>query len=679
MKRIGIDIGGTFTDIVIIDEDTGELSHDKFPSTPKAPEVAIVEYFNRNMPTLEQVRYIIHGTTVATNAVIERKGARLGLITNIGQKDRLDIQRANLLTLYDWNYQKPQALIPYRLRREVAGRTLYDGAILAPIDEDEVIEVGRGLIEDNGVEGICVCLLNSYVNPQQEQQIKEIIKRRYPETYVVTSSESIAEFLEYERFSTTIVGAFLMPVMDRYLARLEDSFAEKGLPRERFMLMQGNGGIMGAAGARKLAAMTVESGPAAGVASSQYMGSLIGRQNLITFDMGGTSTDVCLIRDGEPYVTLDYKVAGHAMRFPLIDIHSIGAGGGSIAWIDDGGGLHVGPQSAGADPGPACYDKGGEEPTVSDAHVILGRLLPDVLLGDKIKVRLDLAGKAMDRIASYYKMTAVEAAAAIIKIVNENMVNALRVISTQRGVDPSDFTLIAFGGAGPLHAGMMMKQMRVTRGIIPPVPGNHSALGLISSDIKHDYVQSVVKRTADLDIGWVNEVYKSLEERGREALRAEQVVDKDIQVEYGCDMRYVGQAYVPCIIPFAYDAPVERQLAETEKNFHRIHRELYKHIAEAEPTEMVSLRVQVIGKQERPPLKKMRAGVTRPQVIKRNVYFEDINRFVECNSYMRQELPVGFGFTGPAIVFQSDSTCIIYSNQSAAVDEYGNIIVEEKA
>lgn len=678
MKRIGIDIGGTFTDIVIIDEDTGELTHDKFPSTPENPEAAIINYFTEHMPTLEEIRYIIHGTTVATNAVIERKGARLGLITNVGQKDRLDIQRSNLLTLYDWNYQKPQALIPYRLRREVAGRAMYDGTILAPIYEAEVLEAGRQLIEDNGVEGICVCFLNSYVNPEQEQQVKEIIKQKYPETYVVTSSESLAEFLEYERFSTTIISAFLMPVMDRYLAKLEDSFAQKGLPRERFMLMQGNGGIMGAAGARQMAALTVESGPAAGVASSQYVGSLIGKQNLITFDMGGTSTDVCLIRDGEPYVTLDYKVAGHAMRFPLIDIHSIGAGGGSIAWVDEGGGLHVGPRSAGADPGPACYGKGGEEPTVSDAHAILGRLLPDILLGDKIEVRPDLAEKAVSRIASYYKMSTVEAAAAVIKIVNENMVNALRVISTQRGVDPSDFTLIAYGGAGPLHAGMMMKQMRVARGIIPPVPGNHSALGLISSDIKHDYVQSVVKRTSDLDIDWVNEVYQSLEERGREALRAEQVPDEDIWVERGCDMRYVGQAYVPCIIPFASDAPRERQLAETEKNFHRIHQELYKHVAQAEPTELVSLRVRVVGRQERPPLGKTRGGIAKPQVVRRNVYFEDIDEFIECDSYLRDELPVGFSFAGPAIIFQTDSTGLIYSDQNAIVDEYGNIIIEEK-
>jgi N-methylhydantoinase A len=678
MKRIGIDIGGTFTDIVIIDEATGELTHDKFPSTPQNPENAIIKYFGEHMPSLEDIRYILHGTTVATNAVIERKGAKLGLITTVGQKDRLDIQRANLLTLYDWNYQKPQALIPYRFRREVAGRTMYDGTILIPINEVEVLEVARELIEENGVEGICVCFLNSYVNPEQEQQVKEIIKRKYPETYVVTSSDTLAEFLEYERFSTTIISAFLMPVMDKYIAKLEDSFAQKQLPKERFMLMQGNGGVMGATGARKLAALTVESGPAAGVVSSQYVGSLVGKRNLITFDMGGTSTDVCLIREGEPYVTLDYKVVGHAMRFPLIDIHSIGAGGGSIAWIDDGGGLHVGPQSAGADPGPACYGKGGEEPTVSDAHAILGRLIPEIPLGGKIEVRRNLAEEVVNKIASYYKMKTVDAAAAIIKIVNENMTNALRVISTQRGVDPSDFTLVAYGGAGPLHAGMMMKKMRLTKCIIPRVPGNHSALGLISSDIKHDYVQSVVKRTSALNIDWVNEIYQSLEDRGKKALRDEQVQDKDIFVERGCDMRYVGQAYVPCIIPFASDAPKEGQLAETEKNFHRIHQELYKHIAEAEPTELVSLRVRVVGKQEKPPLKAIRGGKVKPQSVRRNVYFEDVDAFVECDSYMRDEFPVGFSFNGPAIIFQSDSTGLIYSHQTATVDNYGNIIIEGK-
>jgi N-methylhydantoinase A len=510
MKRIGIDIGGTFTDIVMIDEVSGDLTHDKVPSTPHDPSQAVLKYFQEYEGSFADVRFIMHGTTVATNAVIEGKGARVGLITTVGHKDRLDIQRTNLEILYDLNYRKPVALVAWEFRREVAGRTLSDGTILTPLDETEVVEVAQDLIENNAVQVICVCFINSYANPKQEQQVKDIIKQSYPKLPVLTSSETLAEFLEYERFSTTVVSAFLMPEMDKYLERLEGFFAGKGLTKERFMLMQGNGGVTGSFFARQNAALTVESGPAGGIVASQYIGSLKGEKNLITFDMGGTSTDVCLIRDGEPHITVDYKVAGHAMRFPLIDIISIGAGGGSIAWIDEGGGLHVGPQSAGANPGPACYGVGGEEPTVSDAHAVLGRLSPEILLGNRIKIKLDLAEKACNKIASKYNISIVETAKAIITIANENMFNALRVVSTERGVDPTNFTLIAYGGAGPMHSGMMMKKIKINKCIIPPIPGNHSSLGLISADIKHDYVRSILRPTNGLDIEWVHEIYRSL-------------------------------------------------------------------------------------------------------------------------------------------------------------------------
>jgi N-methylhydantoinase A len=364
------------------------------------------------------------------------------------------------------------------------------------------------------------------------------------------------------------------------------------------------------------------------------------------------------------------------MRFPLIDIHSIGAGGGSVAWIDEGGGLHVGPHSVGSDPGPACYGLGGEETTVSDAHAMLGRLRPEILLGGKVKVQRDLAERAIKKIGSYYKIEPVEAAASIIKIVDENMANALRVISVYKGVDPHEFTLLAYGGAGPLHAGMMMKRLGIPKCIIPRAPGAHSAFGLITSDIKHDYVRSIVQPTRLLDINKVHEMYQSLEEVAKETLRAEGVEEKDMVFNRMCDMRYIGQAYVPCILPFAVNAPNEKQLAETEKSFHKIHRELYKHAAETEPTEVVSLRISAVGRQEKPVLKKDQRVIKDPEVAKKEVYFEDIDRFVACDAYTREELPVGFKFKGPAIIFQMDSTTLVYSKQMATVDEYGNIIIE---
>jgi N-methylhydantoinase A len=427
-----------------------------------------------------------------------------------------------------------------------------------------------------------------------------------------------------------------------------------------------------------MAALTVESGPAGGVNGSQYLGQLSGHQDIITFDMGGTSTDVCLIRGGQPYVTTDYKVVGHPMRFPLIDIHSIGAGGGSVAWIDEGGGLHVGPHSVGSDPGPACYGLGGEEPTVSDAHAVLGRLRPEILLGGKVKVKLELAERAIDKIGSYYKMKTAEAAASIIKIVDENMANALRVISVYKGVDPHEFTLLAYGGAGPLHAGMMMKRLGIPKCIIPPAPGAHSAFGLITSEVKHDYVRSIVQPTRLLDIRKVNEIYESLEETAREVLRAEGVEEKDMEFDRKCDMRYIGQAYVPCILPFSSNVAAEDQLAETEKSFHKIHRELYKHAAETEPTEMISLRISAVGKQEKPVLRKEKRATKDPTAVKKEVYFEDIDRFTACDAYEREKLGVGFSFHGPAIIFQMDSTTLVYPKQTATVDEYGNMVIEEK-
>jgi N-methylhydantoinase A len=677
VKRMGIDIGGTFTDIVIIDETTQELVQEKILTTAKDPTRAIVEYIDKKGLNMEEVTFLVHGTTIATNAVVERRGAKLGLITTIGQKDRLDIQRTNLLAIYDLYYQKPQALIPRTLRREVEGRTLYDGTILTPINEEEVVKVARDLVEDNGVEGICICFLNSYVNPEQEQQVKKTIKKRFPEVYVVTSSETLAEVLEYERFSTTVINAFLMPEMDRYLARLEEFFSKRKLPKDRFMLMQGNGGIMSASLARELAAATVESGPAGGVIGSQYLANLQGESNIITLDMGGTTTDTCLIRGGQPSVTVDSKVAGHPMRFPLLDIYSIGAGGGSIAWIDDGGGLHVGPVSAGADPGPACYASGGAEPTVSDAHVILGRLHPECPLGGKVSVSYDLAKKAVDKIASHYKISTEKAAASIIKVVNENMVNALRVISVEKGVDPSEYILVAYGGAGGMHAGALMKRMNIAKCITPRIPGCHSALGLLTSDIKHDFVRSILQPTTTLDIDFVHQIYQSLVDRAKEVLVAEGIKDEDILIEYKCDMRYRGQAYVIAIIPFSWDAPREKQLVETERTFHRVHRELYKHVAETEPTEIISLRVSANGKQKKPNLKMEVVQAHEPKIDKRSVYFEDVDSFLECHVYNRIELPVGFCFKGPAIVYQIDSTTLVYPGQIATIDEFGNMIFEQ--
>lgn len=676
MKRIGVDIGGTFTDIVIFDTETRRIIHDKTLSTPRQPEVAVINYIKEKNWKFDDVEVFVHGTTVATNAVIERKGARIGMITTRGHKDRLDLQRTNLLSLYDFNYQKPEPLIPRNLRKEVKGRTLYDGSILEPLDKEEVIQAAKGLVEQ-GVEAIVVAFLNSYANPIQEMEAKEIIEKEFPTVHVVTSSETAAEVLEYERFSTAAVNAYLMPVMDRYLKGIEDVLEQRGLRKGRFMVMQGNGGMVSAALASRRAGLSVESGPAGGVVGSQYICTeLLGLPNVVTFDMGGTSTDVCLVRAGNAYVTLEYKVAGHPMRLPMYDIYSIGAGGGSIAWIDEGGGLHVGPQSAGSDPGPACYGLGGSEPTITDAHVVLGRLDPEYALGGRVMVRADLARKAITRIASFYNLSVEKAAASIIDIANENMTNAIRVITVEKGVDPSEYVLCAYGGAGGLHAGFLMKRMGMKKAILPPVPGTQSALGLVTSDIKHDFVRSILKQTKEASIDEIHVIFDELRQQAEDVLREEGVKPEDMHIEYKCDMRYLGQAYVPCIVPFAIEAPRSEQLIKTEETFHWVHRELYKHALESALTEIVSLRISAIGRVQKPHLKKEEKKDRQIEKRRRKVYFEDVGEFVDCDVYWRDDLPAGFSCKGPAVISQLDATSLVFHNEVATVDEYGNIIVQ---
>ncbi len=677
MKRIGIDIGGTFTDIVILDDTTGKLECKKVLSTPRDPSRAVATFFDNEMPDLANVTWLVHGTTVATNAVIERRGARLGLITTQGQRDRLDIQRTNLLRLYDIFYQKPEPLIPKYLRKEVGERIMADGSILSPLSEAEILAASEELVRQ-GVEGICVCFLNSYVNPAHELQAKEIIQRRWPEIYVTTSFETHAEVLEYERFSTTVVNAFLTPIMDKYLRRMEQYLEQKGLAPQRFVVMQGNGGVASSKAARRLAAATVESGPAGGVSGSQYIGDLIGERDLITFDMGGTSSDVCLVRDGFPSMTAEYKIAGHPMKIPLVDIYSVGAGGGSIAWIDEGGGLHVGPLSAGSDPGPACYGLGGDQPTVSDAHTVLGRLIPEFPLGGRLTLRKDLAEKAIGKIASYYKMGVVEAASGIIRIVNENMANAIRVVTVEKGVDPRFFSLFAFGGAGPMHAAMLAKILGIRKVILPPLPGANSAFGLIASNIRHDFMRSIVKPTKLVNIDEVREIFSVLRTKAEEILGEEGVAKKDMIMQPACDMRYIGQAYVPVSVPFSDTGAGQQQLLETEKTFHRVHRELYKHAAEGEPTEIISLRLSAAGKVKKPGLAVKAKNTKTPQPGRRKVFFEDVGDFVECNIYHREELPEGFSFKGPALMHQMDATTVIYGGQTATVDKFGNVIIEQE-
>lgn len=680
--RFGIDIGGTFTDVIAVDQRDGSVLCEKVPSTPKHPAESIAAYFSNGGMALHEVQALVHGSTVAVNAIIEGRGARLGMLTTSGFKNRLDIQRSQVLRDFDFNYRKPEPLIPIRARRELSARTTSDGSVLREIEVDEVERHTRDLVENEQVEVICVCLLNSYANPGHESQIREIIMRLYPEMRVVCSSD-MGEVLEYERFSTCAVNAFLLPVVQQYLATLGSFLSSEGLGADRFMVMQGNGGIARPEIAQSYPGLTMQSGPAAGVIASRYIGQLVGERDLLTFDMGGTSTDVCLIRDGEPYVTTDYQIEGHPFKFPLVDIHSVGAGGGSIAWVDEIGRLHVGPHSAGAEPGPACYGKGGEEPTISDAHAVLGRLRPELPLGGDLVIDRDRAVQAVARIAEHFDLGPAEAAARIIRIANENMANALRVVSVQKGLDPRSFTLVAYGGAGPMHAGMVMKILGMPRCIIPPYPGAHSAYGLAISDVRHDFVHSILAPTLEVDRSTVDGIFESLEERGRKVLASEGVDEDDTVFERRCDMRYIGQAYVPVVLPLQSTDSDQADLEATERLFHQLHRELYKHGAESEPTELISLRVSAIGRQPRALIESRNGSTAEASSalsasVNADVYFEDSDAFVTCPIYSKSSIGLGVVVEGPAMIAQPDSLILVYSGQTAEIDQFRNIILIEK-
>lgn len=673
MRLIGVDTGGTFTDLVYVDEETGEAESVKVFSTRHDPSRAVSEAVGELTVELPEVELFIHGTTVATNAILERRGASVGLVTTAGQLDRLDLQRCNLTNLYDLFYRRPRHLVERRLRREVRERLFANGSAYVELDEDGVCAAVDELVEA-GAEVLAVCFLNSYANPVHERRVKEIASERFPKLPVVISSEVLPEVLEYERFSTTAISAYLTPVMERYLGNLERYLGTRGF-RGRFRVMQGNGGLMDNATARARASTTLESGPAAGVTGAIELTKQIGVGDLITLDMGGTSTDVCLIQRGVAATTSEYLIDGLPMRQPLLDIVSVGAGGGSIAWIDEGGGLHVGPASAGADPGPASYGRGGEHATVTDAHVLLGRLSPRYPLGGILEVDVDAAHAAVGRLASSLGLSPVEAANGILRIAEANVVDAIRLISVERGIDPRDFLLVAYGGAGPLNAGRVAAELRIRQVLVPPRPGIHSALGLTLADLRHDYVQTVLRRTEEVDWDELEAAAAGLEALGRELLAEEGIDDARIRTHRSFDMRYIGQAYIPVSVPLPDLGSGGGGLQLLAASFHQLHKELYKHSAPEEPTEIVSFRVRATGARARNGLRQVQGSGNAPGGERLEVFFAEAGGVLDCPCWHREELGPGFAAQGPAIVTQMDSTTVVYPSQSFVVDDYGNILI----
>ncbi len=695
--RLGIDIGGTFTDATLVNETTGEIRVGKVPSTPEAPSVGFMEATDRMLREAlvapNEVEYVVHGTTVATNAIIEKKVAPTGFITTDGFRDLLEIQRQIRPTLYDLQFEKPRPLVPRYLCFGIPERLDAQGRVLTPLDENALVDAVEQLKREN-VTAVAVCFLHSYINPTHEKRAGEILQEVFPDAIVSLSSEVAPEFREYFRASTTVINACIRPIVAHYLQSIENRLREKGIAAE-LLVMQSSGGVFTFASASEKPVFMVESGPAAGVIAATYLGTALGHPDVISFDMGGTTAKAGLVQSGTPRVTKEYEVgtaaksgvgasrgAGYPIRTPVIDLVEIGAGGGSIAWVDSGGILRVGPQSAGADPGPVCYGKGGKEPTITDANLVLGRLNPSYFLGGEIKLEVQAARKAIyEKCAQPLGMDVVETAHGIVEIANTAMTNALRLVSVQRGYDPRDFVLVAFGGAGPVHANRLAIEVQIPRTVIPMSPGTTSAMGLLVTNLKHDYSKTLIQRVDQVDAEMAAKIYRELEVDGRESLEREGMNPEKITFLHQVDMRYVGQSY-ELTIPLPGGRLGAVEVASVLAQFHREHDRAYGYSAPNEPVEFVNLRLSAIGKINKPQLREISAGdspLSAAQKSTRSVYFDERKDFVECPIYDRYRLNAGSMLEGPAIVEEIDATTVIHPGYETLVDKFGNLILTKAA
>jgi N-methylhydantoinase A len=683
--RIAVDIGGTFTDATLIDEETGGVAIAKVLTTPADPSEGFMQAVDRALTEGEvetgEVGFVVHATTVATNAIIEGKIARSGFVTTDGFRDLLEIARQVRPTLYDTRFEKTKPLVPRDRAVVVRERLGPAGEVLLPLEDDSVREAAA-ILRREGVESVAVCLLHSYVNPVHEQRIGAILAEELPGIPVSLSAEVAPEFREYLRASTTVINAAIRPVVERYLERIEGRLADAGV-RAKLLVMQSSGGVFSSEAARGRPVFMVESGPAAGVIASAHLGETLGRPDILSFDMGGTTAKVGLIQGGQPSVTKDYTVGGHAgagiggmslsgypVRTPVVDLVEIGAGGGSIAWVDSGGLLRVGPQSAGADPGPVCYRRGGVEPTVTDANLVLGRLNPDYFLGGEIGLDVDGARRAIEeRCAKPLGLSLTEAANGIVEIANAAMVNALHLISVQRGYDPRDFVLVGFGGAGPVHANALARDAEMPTLLVPRSPGIFSATGLLTTDLKRDAALTVMRRLDALDPDEAEATFAELEAAGREELEREGLAGEAIEFVRQLDVRYVGQSY-ELTIP-AGDGLLER--------FHAEHDRTYGFSAPAEPVEVVSLRLTSVGRIAKPTLRAVDATGPAEPKERRPVYFAEAGDFVDCPIYDRYALPAGTALPGPVVIEEFDSTTVVHPGFGVRVDEVGSLIVEKEA
>jgi N-methylhydantoinase A len=685
--RVGVDSGGTFTDVCLFDEEAGRVEVWKVASTPDDPSRGIAQGVEEGMrrvaPDAAQpaasVAYFGHGTTVTTNALIQHRGVKTGLVTTDGFRDLLEIGRQKRPDLYDMQADKPPTLVARDLRHEVPERVRHDGRIEQPLDEARMHAAAKAL-KAAGVKAIAVSFLYGFIRPEHEKRAVEILRAEMPDVFISAGHEIAPEFREFERLSTVVLNAYLGPVMRGYIERLTPRLQALGMTATPH-LTQSNGGVIGFGTAAEMPVRAVLSGPSTGVVGAQAIGRVAGFEDLITFDMGGTSTDVALLNGGQCKLASEAIVHGYPIKAPMLDIHTVGAGGGSIAYIDAGGLLKVGPRSCGADPGPVCYDKGNTEPATTDANVVLQTLNPQYLLGGRMKVRQDLAQAAIGRLAERLGLGLMETAQGIISVVTANMARAIRVISVQRGYDPRDYTLMAFGGAGPLHAARLARELDMKRVLVPPHPGILCAMGLLLTDLRADFAATrLLPATAD-SVGEVAAAFDALAARAEEWFVHEGIAPAERHLTRTADMRYAGQNY-ELAVPLP-DGPVTpATIATLAEGFAEAHRQRYGFVAEGEPVQLVTLRLEATGRVRKAELKSYPEGghdAAGAVLGTREVWFPEAGAFVPTPIYAREKLRPGNRFLGPAIVEQMDSTTVVLPGMTARVDAYLNLILEDAA
>jgi N-methylhydantoinase A len=693
--RVGIDIGGTFTDLVALDEQTGELANIKLSSTPRSPADGVIKAFQQFLETTEpaNVNIVSHATTIAVNALLGQTGLELpktALVTTAGFRDVLEIGRQRRHELYDLFIEKPKTLVPRKYRYEVNERIDYNGKVIRKLDPANVRRVARRLKKD-GIRAVAIGLLYSYKNSKHEKEVRRILRAECPGVLFTASHEIAPEHREYERISTTVVNAVLMPIVSRYLDDLSDRTRTLGISAP-LCVMQSSGGIASKEIAVKQPVSIVESGPAAGVIASTYYGKLLGLKNIMSLDMGGTTAKAGAIRDGVPQVVAEYEVggkihsgrivkgSGYPVRFPFIDLAEASAGGGTIAWVDEGGALRVGPVSAGADPGPACYGKGSDA-TVTDANLVLGRLNPRYLLGGGKQISTKLAKRAIEeKICSKMRLPLVDAAAGIVRIVNSSMTKVLRIVSVERGYDPRYFILIAFGGAGPMHACAMAEELNIPEIIIPNNPGLFSAFGLLTADFTYTQVRALIRNIKEISPQELENTFQDLQTKGKTILESQNICGENLVFLRQLDMRYLRQAYELTVT--APERISNEELGKIEDSFHTKHESVYGYSVSEDAVELVNARLVSIGVVAPPMLPEQELAREEPSsealLERRGVYFEKYNGYEQCPIYAREKLVPGNVIPGPAVIEQYDATTVIYPEWDTQINRIGGLEIRSK-